>query len=84
MLELQTTLDKAAAQQRESGVQLLTKEKKVVELKELVALVVEQLGKWEAENETLMVTALEAEHQFLDKDQKLAKVLNRIRAACCN
>jgi kinesin family protein 15 len=50
------------------GVQLLTKEKKVVELKELVA---EQLGKWEAENETLMVAALEAEHQFLDKDQKL-------------
>ncbi|CAM6042219.1 unnamed protein product [Sphagnum compactum] len=48
--------------------QLLTKEKKVVELKELVA---EQLGKWEAENETLMVAALEAEHQFLDKDQKL-------------
>ncbi len=50
------------------GVQLLTKEKKVVELKELVA---EQLGKWEAENETLMVLALEAEHQFLEKDQKL-------------
>ncbi len=49
------------------GVQLLTKEK-VVELKELVA---EQLGKWEAENETLMVLALEAEHQFLEKDQKL-------------
>ncbi|KAH8952526.1 hypothetical protein BDL97_09G089500 [Sphagnum fallax] len=47
--------------------QLLTKEK-VVELKELVA---EQLGKWEAENETLMVLALEAEHQFLEKDQKL-------------
>ncbi|CAK9213743.1 unnamed protein product [Sphagnum troendelagicum] len=47
---------------------LLTKEKKVVELKELVA---EQLGKWEVENETLMVEALEAEHQFLDKDQKL-------------
>ncbi len=37
--------------------QLLTKERKVVELKELV---VEQLGKWEANNETLMVAALEA------------------------
>jgi hypothetical protein len=35
----------------------LTKERKVVELKELV---VEQLGKWEANNETLMVAALEA------------------------
>jgi hypothetical protein len=36
-----------------------------MELKEIVA---EQLGKWEAENETLMVTTLEAKHQVFDKD----------------
>jgi hypothetical protein len=29
------------------------------------------VGKWEVENETMMVVALEIEHQFLDKDQKL-------------
>ncbi len=40
----------------------------MVESKKLVA---KQLGKWEVENETLMVTALEVEHQFLNKDQKL-------------
>ncbi|CAK9267606.1 unnamed protein product [Sphagnum jensenii] len=74
-IQEQDSLESELHPQRELALQkekldelLLTKERKVVELKELVA---EQLGKWEAENETLMVAALEAEHQFLDKDQKL-------------
>lgn len=44
---------------------LLTKKKKVVGLKKNVA---KQLGKWEIDNEILMVATQEA--QFLDKDQK--------------